>query len=189
MLVQITQWRETSQKKNHDRAIQRVEFCHYPLTRIKQLISLSQNRKYSLFFWSFREEALMSFSGDTVKPWIFGQKDGCSILTATHLHHPHSICLGLPHTKGFQQKDPTLSVWEPPQLKSYSFHTQSPQLIGLEQKDRIFLQISEDIYTCTKISMTVHYRQESIWWSKASLYSHFLSWIITNHMLHLRNVV
>lgn len=171
--------------KKYDRAIQRVELCHYPLTRIKQLISLSQARKCSLFFWSFREEALMSLSGDAVKPWILGQKTACSVLTVTHLHQPH--CLSLPHTKGFQQKYPTLWVWEPPQLESYSFHTQPPHLIGLEQKDRIFLQISED--TCTKISVTVHYRQESIWWSKASPYSHFPSWIITNHMLYLRNVV
>lgn len=101
----------------------------------------------------------MSFSGDAVKPWILGQKTGCSVLTVVHLHQPHSICLSLPHTKGFQQKDP--KVWEPPQLELYSFHTQSPDLIGLEQKDRFFLQISKD--TCTKISVTVHYRQESIW--------------------------
>lgn len=45
-------------KKTHYRPIQRVELCHYPLTRIKQLISLSQTRKCSLFFWSFREEVL-----------------------------------------------------------------------------------------------------------------------------------
>lgn len=62
--------------------------CHYQLTRIKQLISLSQTRKCSLFFWSFREEAIMSFSGDAVKPWIFGQKADCSVLTVTHLHQP-----------------------------------------------------------------------------------------------------
>lgn len=105
----------------------------------------------------------MSFSGDGAKPWILGQKADCSVLRVTHLHQPCSICLSLPHTKDFQQKDPTLWVWEPPQLESYSFHTQSPNLIGLEQKDKIFLQISEDIYTSTKILVTVHYRQESIW--------------------------
>lgn len=150
---------------------------------------LGQTRKCTLFLGSFGEETLMSFSEDAVKLWLLGQKADCSVLTVTHLHQPHSICLSLPHTKGFQQKDPALWVWEPPQVESYSFHTQFPHSIGLKQKDRIFFEISEDIYTCTKISVTVHYRQESIWWSKASLYSHFPSWIITNHMLHLRNVV
>lgn len=108
----------------------------YPLTRIKQLISLSQTRKCSLFFWS-----LMLFSGVTVRPWILGQKADCSVLTVTHLQQPHSTCLSLPHTKGFQQKDPTLWVWEPPSLDLYSFHTQSTQLIGLEQRDNFFTNL------------------------------------------------
>lgn len=56
----------------------------------------------------------MSFSGNAVRHWMLGQKTDCSVLTVTHLHESHSICLSLPHTMGFQQKDPTLWVWEPP---------------------------------------------------------------------------
>lgn len=96
---------------------------------------LVQTRKCTLFLGSFGEETLMSFSGDAVKLWLLGQKADCSVLTVTHLHQPHSICLSLPHTKGFQQKDPALWVWEPPQVESYSFHTQFPHLIGLKQKE------------------------------------------------------